>query len=656
MPTVPRCIPFACAFAAGLLALGAGLAGLADAATDAERCLSSKQKAAGKEGFLFLNCAAKAARKNEAVDPACITKAEEKFDKSWDKAEAKGGCSTNGERGRVEAIIRAQTDAATAALTHGVDQDSQKCAFSKRKATGRYLFSVLKCYAKAATRGEAVDTKCLTKAEVKLDGAFFKAESKAGCATPGDLGALQTLMDDAFSEIGGVLNPTCGDDVTAAGEQCDGADDGVCPGQCSSLCTCCGDGGLFGVEECDDGNALGGDGCSSSCQLEDVSALCAGVTGAAGTAIDAALVASGLVNPTQVTAPRLDTRRVFVLEQPGRIRLIKDGVLQAPPFLAIESAVGDSGNEQGLLGLAFHPDYESNGRFFINYTNNSGNTVIARYQADGGDANSDVADVSSGIELITIGQDFSNHNGGQVAFGPDGMLYIGMGDGGSGCDPNGRSQDDNQLLGKMLRMDVDVETPPYYTVPTDNPNPGAGMPLGLVWSKGLRNPFRFSFDRGSGDLYISDVGQNEIEEVSVESAGSPGGLNFGWRNYEGNTCVGEGDSCPSVPPGGCPDPTGFTFPVLQYTQAQGCSVIGGFVYRGCEIPDLDGTYFYSDFCSGWIRTFELIGGLVQNQSDVTTDLQDQGAVLNNPTSFGEDARGEIYIVDRDGEIFKIQPQ
>jgi hypothetical protein len=410
----------------------------------------------------------------------------------------------------------------------------------------------------------------------------------------------------------------------------------------------CGDGLAQGSEECDDGNTGGGDGCSGSCQLENAGALCAGVPAASGTALDSVRVASGLSQPTHITAPRLDPRRVFVVEQPGRIRIIKDGTLLGPPFLDIEDRVSCCG-ERGLLSLAFHPDYEANGRFFVNYTDNAGDTVLARYQVSG---NPDVADDTSEQILLTIEQPFANHNGGQIAFGPDGHLYCGMGDGGSGGDPLEAGQDDATLLGKMLRLDVAVESAPYYAVPPSNPNPGAGDPLGLIWAKGLRNPWRFSFDRGTGDLYVADVGQGSWEEVNVVAAGSTGGENYGWDIFEGTSCF-EPDPLPD-----CPDPpVGFTAPVLEYSHGQGCSVTGGFVYRGCRMPDLHGTYFYADYCTAFVRTFAgVVGGSAQNPQDRTADVAPGGGLsIDNVTSFGEDARGELYIADQGGEIFKIVP-
>jgi cysteine-rich repeat protein len=412
----------------------------------------------------------------------------------------------------------------------------------------------------------------------------------------------------------------------------------------------CGNGVLEDNEECDDGNTVSGDGCSATCEFESAAALCAGVPTVTGTALGTVLVASGLTMPLHLTAPALDPTRIFVVEQPGRIRLIKNGVLLDDPFLAIEDKVSCC-NERGLLSVAFHPDFAHNGRFFVDYTNTAGDTVIARYQAN---AVHDTADPASEQILLTIAQPFANHNGGQLAFGPDGYLYLGMGDGGSGGDPLGNGQSDATLLGKLLRLDVNVEMQPYYRPPPSNPFVGAGDPQDKVWAKGLRNPWRFSFDRGTGDLYIGDVGQDSWEEVDVQPAASHGGENYGWSVFEASHCFH-----PVSPATDCPDPPiGLVMPVTEYAHDPDCSVTGGFVYRGCRLPDLRGTYFYSDYCTGRIRTFRGVsGGVAQNAGDLTADLAPgAGRSIDNVSSFGEDARGEVYIVDYDGEIYKIVPR
>jgi glucose/arabinose dehydrogenase len=360
------------------------------------------------------------------------------------------------------------------------------------------------------------------------------------------------------------------------------------------------------------------------------------------------LITGALEMPVDITAPRLDPRRLFVIEQRGRIRIIKDGALIEDAFLDIDDRVSCCG-ERGLLGLDFHPDFETNGRFFVDYTNNNGDTVVARYRVG---ADPDRADRDSEIPLFTIAQPFSNHNGGQVAFGPDGYLYVGMGDGGGGGDPRENAQNDDTLLGKLLRVDVDVEERPYYRVPPDNPHPERGDRLGLIWSKGWRNPWRFSFDRVTNDLYIADVGQGDIEEIDVQPAGSRGGENYGWDIFEGSACF-EPDPFPT-----CPDPPdGLVFPVLEYPHSAGrCSVTGGFVYRGCALPDLAGHYFFADYCTRFLQSFMLVDGVITGVQDRADALAPGGDLsIDNVSSFGEDARGELFIADYDGEIYQVVP-
>jgi hypothetical protein len=409
----------------------------------------------------------------------------------------------------------------------------------------------------------------------------------------------------------------------------------------------CGNGLAEGAEECDDGNTTGGDGCADGCELENTSAVCAGVPSVAGTALESIFVAK-VASPVGIAAPPLDPHRLFILEQPGRVRVVAYGNLLSEPFLDIRDIV-NSGGERGLLGIAFHPDYENNGRFFLNYTNLAGDTVIARYQVS---ANPNVADPASAHILLVINQPFANHNGGQLAFGPDGYLYVGMGDGGSQGDPNDNGQDEDTLLGKLLRIDVDVEDPPYYAVPPSNPRAVYGDPLGLMWAKGLRNPWRFSFDRLTGDLYIADVGAAHREEVSFQPAGITDFRNYGWDVFEGTNCAEPKPHFPS-----CPDPpTGFVMPIVEYTHASGCSVTGGYVYRGCRMPDLHGTYFYSDYCAAFIRTVRVVGGVATDPQNRTAEIQpDCGRAVSFVTSFGEDARGEMYIADHQGSIRRIVP-
>jgi len=406
--------------------------------------------------------------------------------------------------------------------------------------------------------------------------------------------------------------------------------------------TSCGNAVTEPPEQCDDANVTNGDGCSATCQLEGGACtdVCAGVAPVSGTSVRAERVASGLSRPLFVTAPPRDTTRVFIVEQGGTIRILKFGALLPTPFLDIATLVS-GGSEQGLLGLAFHPSYADNGRFFVNYTDPAGDTVVAEYRVS---SNPDVADGGSREVLLQIDQPFSNHNGGQVSFGPDGFLYIASGDGGSGGDPQDNGENVNTLLGKLLRIDVDNGA--TYVSPPTNPFSGATPGLDEIWAYGLRNPWRFSFDRLNGDLYVADVGQGSWEEVNWRPASSTGGENYGWDVMEGLHCF--------EPSTGC-NQTGLTLPVLEYSHGQGCSVTGGYVYRGCKMPDLAGTYFYADYCSAWVRTLTMSGGTATNLQDRTAELESSGVDINAITSFGEDARGEVYIVDQGGEVFKIVP-
>ncbi len=354
-------------------------------------------------------------------------------------------------------------------------------------------------------------------------------------------------------------------------------------------------------------------------------------------------VAGGFTEPLFLTSPPGDTARLFVVEQnTAQIKIIKNGVVLGTPFLNIDPKVG-SGGERGLLGLAFHPNYASNGYFYVNYTDNSGNTVIARYHVSG---NPDIADPNSELVLMTVVQPFSNHNGGMLAFSPnDDDLYIGLGDGGDSYDPGNRAQDGQTELGKILRIDVGNGT--AFSAPADNPFNNDPSVLDIVWSLGVRNPWRFSFDRLNGDLYIADVGQGSREEVDWQSGDSQGGENYGWRCMEGKECTGlSGCTCNS------PE---LTIPIFDYTHSGGnCSITGGYVYRGPAIPAIDGTYFFADFCTGRIWSFVRSGNSVSQFTERTAELKPiTGETINNITSFGEDDKGEIYIVDRDGEIFKI---
>lgn len=351
------------------------------------------------------------------------------------------------------------------------------------------------------------------------------------------------------------------------------------------------------------------------------------------------VIASGFTQPVQVTHAGDGTRRLFVVEQTGAIKIVQGGQVLATPFLDISAGITCC-RERGLLGLAFHPDYERNGFLYVNYTRISdGATVVARYSVS---SDPNRANPNSASTLLTVAQPYANHNGGQLLFGPDGYLYIGMGDGGSGGDPQGNGQDKNTLLGAMLRIDVDGGEP--YTNPPDNPYVGA-VGADEIWAIGLRNPWRFSFDRATGDLYIGDVGQGDWEEISYQAAGTPGGLNFGWRCREG------AHAYTSSPP--CDDPTylaGLTDPIAEYPHTEGRSVTGGFVYRGTRYPALVGRYFFADYVEGKIWSMMKTGTSPDTWSKPELELD----TALNISAFGEDEDGELYVVSyADGTIRRL---
>jgi glucose/arabinose dehydrogenase len=341
-------------------------------------------------------------------------------------------------------------------------------------------------------------------------------------------------------------------------------------------------------------------------------------------------VVTGLHVPVFVTNAGDGSGRLFILEQAGIIRIFQNGNLLDTPFLDIRSRV-KSGGERGLLGLAFHPQYAQNGYFYINYTNLQGNTVIARYQVSANDPNR--ADPSSEKRLIFVQQPFRNHNGGEVTFGPDGYLYLGLGDGGSQGDPNGNGQSLNTLLGKILRIDVNNGDP--YAIPPDNPFQGTGKTE--IWAYGLRNPWRFSFDQATGDLYIGDVGQNLWEEIDYLPAGSPGGTNFGWNYMEGLHPYDNHTA---------PQDLQLTAPVAEYSHQFGCAVVGGFVYLGKQLPDWQGVFLFGDYCSG------IVWGLLRTP-DGTWQQKQLYQNVGRISSFGEDESGEIYLTDLRGSLFQL---
>lgn len=362
--------------------------------------------------------------------------------------------------------------------------------------------------------------------------------------------------------------------------------------------------------------------------------LLRGVCSWAATEIDVKPVITGLVNPIAIANAADGSGRIFITLQDGQI-VIYDGINILPtPFLDITSLVS-SGGESGLLSTAFHPNYATNGFFFVNYTDTNGDTVVARYSVS---ANPNIADPNSAFILLTITQPFGNHNGGQLKFGSDGYLYIGMGDGGSGGDPQNKAQNLTTLLGKMLRIDVDGGSP--FAIPADNPFLGDPGALDEIWALGLRNPWRFSFDRLTGDLFIADVGQSSWEEVNFQPAGSPGGENYGWRLMEGNHCFNPSSNCNSG---------GLTLPITEYDHSVGCSITGGYRYRGTGHQSLEGVYFYGDFCTG------RIWGAIEDGSGgwMTSELLDTSFSIS---TFGEDENGEIYFAhysSSDGAIYQI---
>lgn len=385
--------------------------------------------------------------------------------------------------------------------------------------------------------------------------------------------------------------------------------------------------------------------------------MVAATAAAAQTPLTRTLVASGLERPVWVTHAPGDFSRLFVLEKRGRVRVIKDGVLLATPFLDIDALVGGGTSdfdERGLLGMAFHPDYQTNGFFFVFYTRNNNNTAVFRYSVS---ADPDVADPNSAQRVLAITQPQTNHNGGWIQFGPDGYLYIASGDGGGGGDDDsghtpgvGNGQDATNLLGCMLRLDIDNDDFPSlpntnYAIPADNPFADPNDPrAGEIWAYGLRNPWRNDFDNLTGDLWIADVGQSSWEEVDYQPSGLAG-VNYGWRCREGAHNFNTTGDCSQTP---------FTDPIHEYAHSAGrCSITGGVVYRGCAIPDLEGAYFFGDYCTGEIWSLRYDGISVSDFTDHTAEIGLGSTAL---VSFGEDAYGEVYVCDQpNGRVYKITP-
>ena len=340
-----------------------------------------------------------------------------------------------------------------------------------------------------------------------------------------------------------------------------------------------------------------------------------------------------------------DLQRVFIVQLNGRVRIVKNGLLLTTPFLDISSQV-TTGGERGMLGLAFHPNFQQNGYFYVRYNNSAGH-VIARYTAS--TTNPDVANTSSAQTILTYPKSSTNHNGGWIDFGPDGFLYTSLGDDDNFANPQDIT---SNLHGKILRIDVNGDDFPTdntrnYKIPPSNPFVGVGGD-DEIWAYGLRNPWRCGFDRETGDLWIADVGELAYEEVNFQAAGAPGGANYGWDCREGAHCV-PSQYCV------CTDPT-LIDPIFEYDHGDGCAITGGRVYRGCAMPELQGTYFVGDYCSGNIWTFQYDGQTLSDLQLRHAELEPAGTPsINFIVAFGEDAHGEIYICDFDGEIYKIIP-
>lgn len=372
--------------------------------------------------------------------------------------------------------------------------------------------------------------------------------------------------------------------------------------------------------------------------LSQTVSVSAGATATANIAYAAAPVSlravevATAVNPVFLTAPPGDSRQ-FVVERAGRIRILQNGSLIATPFADISARVQTAG-EGGLLSIAFDPAYATNGRLYLYYIDLAQNIVIERLTVS---SNANVADPASSLVIIRIPHpNFQNHFGGMVAFGPDGYLYLGTGDGGGAGDPPRNAQNLNVLLGKLLRLDVSAATAAQaYTIPASNPYVGQAGRRGEIWASGLRNPWRYSFD--GSQLYIADVGQDQREEIDV-AASTSGGLNYGWNIVEGTLCYGA-TSC---------DRTGLTAPVFDYDHSGGaCSITGGFVYRGTALPELAGHYFYSDYCAGFVKSGVVAAGALTSQKDWGI------ANLGNIVSFGRDGQGELYLISSSGKIYRL---
>ena len=377
---------------------------------------------------------------------------------------------------------------------------------------------------------------------------------------------------------------------------------------------------------------------------QDAATAASAVTPAApsAAAVKLTVVATGLSDPVLVTSPNDGTQRLFIVQKTGSIRIVQNGALQPGVFFDISHWVS-KGEEQGLLGLAFHPSFKTNRKFYVNYTDRNGTTVVREYKASPSDPNH--VQSGSGRTIIRIAQPYANHNGGNLAFGPDGYLYIGMGDGGSGGDPGNRAQNVNTLLGKMLRININFTSgSKAYRIPATNPYVGRAG-LDEIWQRGLRNPWRFSFDRATGNLWIGDVGQNRYEEVDravKASTGDGRGYNWGWHVMEGLHCY---------TPSRCSS-SGKRLPLLEYSHSTNsrCAITGGYVYRGSAIPSLAGWYVFGDYCSG--EVLAVPSGASSKPAPVTLFGTGSGRLVS---SFGQDWAGELYVVDLGGTVYRIDP-
>ncbi len=372
--------------------------------------------------------------------------------------------------------------------------------------------------------------------------------------------------------------------------------------------------------------------------------------------LSSVLVADGYKKPVFVTSYPNDSKLLYVVEQAGLIRIIKNGKKLNRPFFDINKKVVNPnrpGDERGLLGFAFHPNHINNGKFYINYMDNNGFTIVSEFMV-----NSQLrANHKSERVILKLEQPYRNHNGGDIQFGPDGYLYISIGDGGKAGDPLNSGQDLNSIFGKIIRIDVN-ESP--YAIPKSNPFYGQKDKRGEIWAWGLRNVWRFSFDKQTGDKYYGDVGQNKWEEVNFEPVTSAGGINFGWRIMEANHCYDPAENCQTK---------GLTKPIVEYpndanymvilgggsqTDAEGCSVTGGYVYRGTYIKSMQGVYIFGDYCSGNIWTLKVVNGKALNFKNRTEEINlGDGEFTTYISSFGQDSDGELYIVDYNGGVYKL---